>query len=85
MEILQILLLQFHHNFQPVQNTEASWDKNSETGAGEHSKVDKDALNLYTPIVDDMGHVVGKNIERLLFLTVLKLFLLMEQVVMFQI
>lgn len=52
-----------HHNFQPVQNTEASWDKNSKTGAGEHSGVDKDKLNLYTPIVDDMGHVVGKNIE----------------------
>lgn len=52
-----------HHNFQSVKDTETSWDKNSETGVGEHSAIDKDALNLYTPIVDDMGHVVGKNIE----------------------
>ena len=45
--------LTIHHNFQKVKDT------TSETNMNGHG----DTVDLYTPIVDDMGHVVGKNIE----------------------
>lgn len=54
-----------HHTFNPVANTATSADKN-DSNAGTASSVNKgqgDTLKLYTPIVDDMGHVVGKNTE----------------------
>lgn len=43
----------FRHNFQPVNDSSNSTNKN---GNG-------DTISLYTPKVDKMGHVVGKHIE----------------------
>ena len=43
------------HNFQPVKNTISSSDKNN--------SITPNQIDLYTPIVDKMGHVVGKNTE----------------------
>ena len=42
-----------HHNFQKVTDTE------SESNVNDNG----DTIDLYTPIVDAMGHVVGKNTE----------------------
>lgn len=44
-------VLRIHHNFQAVNDTTSTTNKN---GNG-------DTIQLYTPIVDAMGHVVGKN------------------------
>ena len=46
--------LVLRHNFQPVEDTTNKVDLN-DTG--------KDTISLYSPIVDKMGHVVGKNTE----------------------
>ena len=57
--------IKYQHNFNRVENTETSSNKNEpETGekTGLNNTTD-DNLSLYTPIVDGMGHVVGKNIE----------------------
>lgn len=42
------------HNFQPVEDTSNASNLNSSN---------TNTIHLYTPIVDKMGHVVGKNIE----------------------
>ena len=44
------------HDFKAVTDTTSTVDKNIVTE-------DKDIIKLYTPIVDDKGHVVGKNTE----------------------
>ena len=49
-----------HHNFQKVTDTTSATNKNSD-GVSSNSANDK--ITLYTPIVDNMGHVVGKNTE----------------------
>lgn len=49
-----------HHNFQPVQDTTSAVNKNTDNVV---SNAAADNINLYTPIVDEMGHVVGKNTE----------------------
>lgn len=49
-----------HHNFQKVTDTTSTSNKNTDNVA---SGKDSDKLTLYTPIVDAMGHVVGKNTE----------------------
>lgn len=57
--------IKYQHNFNRVENTYTSSNKNTpETGekTGLNNTTD-DTLSLYTPIVDGMGHVVGKNIE----------------------
>ena len=57
--------IKYQHNFNRVENTDTSSNKNvPETGenTGLNNTTD-DTLSLYTPIVDGMGHVVGKNIE----------------------
>lgn len=57
--------IKYQHNFNRVENTDTSSNKNEpETGekTGLNNTTD-DTLSLYTPIVDGMGHVVGKNIE----------------------
>lgn len=57
--------IKYQHNFNRVENTDTSSNKNApETGekTGLNNTTD-DTLSLYTPIVDGMGHVVGKNIE----------------------
>lgn len=43
------------HNFTEVPNTATESTQNEENSSGE--------LELFTPIVDNMGHVVGHNIE----------------------
>lgn len=54
-----------HHNFQSVTDTNTVSNKNGGTVSGtagaNHNT--NDTLTLYTPIVDAMGHVVGKNVE----------------------
>ena len=52
-----------HHNYQPVTSTKSEYDKNTKTGSGTHQQVNKDKIQLYTPIVDAMGHVVGQHDE----------------------
>ena len=57
--------IKYQHNFNGVENTDTSSNKNvPETGGktGLNNTTD-DTLSLYTPIVDGMGHVVGKNTE----------------------
>lgn len=55
------------HTFHEVASTETMSDKNGDalpankTAGINNSK--GDSIQLYTPIVDDMGHVVGKNTE----------------------
>jgi hypothetical protein len=51
------------HNFNPVANTETYANKNDNTTEGGNNFGNNDILNLYTPIVDGMGHIVGHNIE----------------------
>lgn len=57
--------IKYQHNFNGVENTNTSSNKNApDTGekTGLNNTTD-DTLSLYTPIVDRMGHVVGKNTE----------------------
>ncbi len=57
--------IKYQHNFNGVENTDTFSNKNvPETGGktGLNNTTD-DTLSLYTPIVDGMGHVVGKNTE----------------------
>lgn len=54
--------IKYRHNFNGVDDTTTTADKNSNTGNG-LNKGSGDTLKLYTPIVDGMGHVVGKNTE----------------------
>lgn len=50
------------HRFTAVTDTTTTSNKNSSTGSGLNKGVGG-TLKLYTPIVDNMGHVVGKNVE----------------------
>lgn len=64
--------IKYQHNFNPVNDTYTSSNKNKQLeangdikdtrGGGLNNSTD-DKLLLYTPIVDGMGHVVGKNRE----------------------
>lgn len=54
--------IKYRHNFNGVEDTATTADKNSNSGDG-LNKGFGDTLKLYTPIVDGMGHVVGKNTE----------------------
>lgn len=47
----------FNHMFNKISDTTTSSDNNTKSG------VEKDRVKLYAPIVDNMGHVVGNNIE----------------------
>lgn len=55
------------HNFTKIDSTETISDKNKiELAEGETAGINhglSDVLNLYTPIVDTTGHVVGHNEE----------------------
>lgn len=55
-------LITIKHEFNPVPDTTTISDKNVEGGDG-INKAPDDLLQLYTPIIDNMGHVVGHNIE----------------------
>lgn len=62
-------VIQLHHKFNQIDDTRTSSDKNDEqnhrdTTVNEglnHSA--GNTIDLYTPIVDNKGHVVGKNTE----------------------
>ena len=57
-------LITIHHNFQPVTNTNSWLNKNGDLiEENDASSIATDKIQLYTPKVDDMGHVVGNNIE----------------------
>lgn len=55
--------IELKHIFNPIQDTVTTSDKNDATKGNGINKSTDDTLKLYTPIVDSMGHVVGKNIE----------------------
>lgn len=50
------------HTYNSVENTNTISNKNDTSGNG-NNKGDSDTLELYTPIVDSTGHIVGKNTE----------------------
>lgn len=53
--------ISIHHTFHPVaENTKSDSNKNTDQVA---SDLNSDKIDLYTPIVDAAGHVVGHNIE----------------------
>lgn len=54
--------IKLEHVFNEIDDTNTTSDKNTGSGNGINNSTD-DTLKLYTPIVDNMGHVVGKNIE----------------------
>lgn len=54
--------IKLEHVFNEIDDTNTNSDKNTGSGNGINNSND-DTLKLYTPIVDNMGHVVGKNIE----------------------
>ena len=57
-------LITLQHNFTKVDDTITTADKNTDGANGTgNNKTHGDTIELYTPIVDGMGHVVGKNIE----------------------
>lgn len=61
-------LITLNHKFNEVTPTTTRSDKNTEQKyAGQtdngNNNIPGDTIDLYTPIVDTMGHVVGKNIE----------------------
>lgn len=61
-------LITLNHKFNEVTPTTTRSDKNTEQKyAGQidngNNNTPGDTIDLYTPIVDTMGHVVGKNIE----------------------
>ena len=51
------------HNFNPIEDTTTTADKNDASGDEGINNTDDDTLVLYTPIVDATGHIVGKNLE----------------------
>ena len=53
-------MFRVHHNFQKVTDTTSTVNKNTDNVASTKAT---DEIDLYTPIVDAMGHVVGKNTE----------------------
>lgn len=55
-------LIDLKHKFTSVEDTVTIADNNTAEGNGINAN-NGDELKLYTPIVDSMGHVVGKNIE----------------------
>lgn len=55
--------IELKHIFNPIQDTTTTSDKNDATKGNGINKSTDDNLKLYTPIVDSMGHVVGKNVE----------------------
>lgn len=55
--------IELKHIFNPIQDTVTTADKNDATKGNGINKSTDDTLKLYTPIVDSMGHVVGKNVE----------------------
>ena len=57
--------IELKHVFNKIDDTATTSDKNLSSeneNSGINNSID-DTLKLYTPIVDAMGHVVGKNIE----------------------
>lgn len=55
--------IELKHVFNQIDDTNTTADKNNASGSGGINNSTDDTLKLYTPIVDAMGHVVGKNIE----------------------
>lgn len=55
--------IQLNHIFNKIDDTTTISDKNDANIGNGINKSADDTLKLYTPIVDAMGHVVGKNVE----------------------
>lgn len=57
-------LISIAHKYHNVDSTTTTSDKNDLTsGNGLNKDTTKDKIALYTPIVDNTGHIVGKNTE----------------------
>lgn len=54
--------IELTHKFNKINDTTTVSDKNTNEGTGNNVGIG-DTIDLYTPIVDNMGHVVGNNIE----------------------
>ena len=52
----------YTHDFTPKNGVNTNSNKNDESGNGPNQGAG-DSLKLYTPVVDDKGHVVGANTE----------------------
>ena len=55
-----------HQLLHTENDTATTGNKNADRGAGTYAGLNNttgDTLSLYTPIVDSMGHVIGKNTE----------------------
>ena len=55
--------IELKHVFNQIDDTNTTANKNNASGSGGINNSTDDTLKLYTPIVDAMGHIVGKNIE----------------------
>ena len=55
-------LITFKHEFTSKANTTTTADKNNGNGNGNNADM-LDTIDLYAPIVDSTGHVVGHNVE----------------------
>lgn len=55
--------IELNHIFNKIDDTVTTSDKNDISSGNGINNSNDDTLKLYTPIVDAMGHVVGKNIE----------------------
>ena len=57
-------LITLQHKMHNVDSTKTVSDKNDlDSGTGINKNTTKDEIALYTPIVDNMGHIIGKNTE----------------------
>lgn len=55
--------IELKHIFNKIEDTTTTANKNNASIGDGINKSTDDTLKLYTPIVDAMGHVVGKNVE----------------------
>lgn len=55
--------VELNHIFNKIDDTVTTSDKNDISSGNGINNSNDDTIKLYTPIIDSMGHTVGKNIE----------------------
>ena len=55
--------VELNHIFNKIEDTVTTSDKNNISSGNGINNSNDDTIKLYTPIIDNMGHTVGKNIE----------------------
>lgn len=55
--------IELNHIFNKIDDTVTTSDKNDISSGNGINNSNDDTIKLYTPIIDSMGHTVGKNIE----------------------